>query len=151
MVWILRCWFLFIFLSLRKMELFHKDILRFGSIVGLRYFQFYLRGREELITTINLPTSSDSPIKECFLITLYYKKEVPIVYALRDATLESGKTAEEQREVQIPSIQNWKKKQVRLRTVLEQLLQICAIANNISIEVWLTLFYQQFTFNNSFS
>ncbi|KAH7817508.1 uncharacterized protein MONOS_4778 [Monocercomonoides exilis] len=114
------------------MENFHKDILRFGSLVGLRHFQFYLRGREELVVSVNIPSpTSKEEICEPYLVTLYYKKGAPIVYSLRDASLETGKTSEEQTEITLSTVTNWKKRQVRLRAVLEDLISYVARKNGI--------------------
>ncbi|KAH7816046.1 uncharacterized protein MONOS_18269 [Monocercomonoides exilis] len=117
------------------MDNFHKDILRFGSIVGFRHFQFYLRGREELVVTIifNSPSTKEE-IREAFLITLYYKKGVPIVYSLRDASAETGKAAEEQTEISLDTVKNWKKRPVRLRDILEDLVASCSKPFHIKIE-----------------
>lgn len=81
--------------------------------------------------------------KGCFIVTLYYMKQFPIVYALRDSTVESGKTTEEQVAIQLNSVQEWKKKSVRLRNVLGELFYACTRSAHLRIDVcslWFNFF-----------
>ena len=112
------------------MDSFHKDILKFGSLVGLKYFQFYLRGREELLVTITLPApSKPQPYRKSFLVTLYYRIQSPIVYNPPENTSDPTK-AKQQVQVPLQSLRNWKKNQTKLRVVLEELLSICSEEND---------------------
>ncbi|KAK2959662.1 K+ Transporter [Blattamonas nauphoetae] len=117
------------------MDLFHKDILKFGGLTGLRYFQFYLRGREEMLVSLFLTNpETGEDIIETYLITMYYKKGFPIIYLIQQPEAEAdGTKHEEQTEFGIPSTAQWKRKQVRLRTILEELLGLRASAFKMTI------------------
>ena len=119
------------------MDAFHKDILKFGSLVGLKYFQFYLRGREELVVKVILPTADKKeppPPSRCFLVTLYYKKAIPIVYTTPDSTSDDPK-ARQQVDLKLKCLKNWKTSPTRLRDVLEELLVFCCADSKVEFTV----------------
>jgi len=106
------------------MDQLAKDMIRVGCLQGLKYFSFYIRGREELIATITLPPSPAwipaPPVS--YLVTAYVRCKNPYVYPLPDT--EKKSPTEVERPYKLNSTNKWKEHPVRLFVILEELFHL---------------------------
>ncbi|KAJ4461667.1 hypothetical protein PAPYR_1788 [Paratrimastix pyriformis] len=110
------------------MDILAKDMIRIGCLQGLKYFSFYLRGREELVVTITPPPqtpTSPPPRSVSYLVTAYLRCKNPYVYPFPDGDKRSPTDAE--RPYKLTTTSKWKERPVRLFLILDEIFRLtCA-------------------------